>query len=195
MISGAPSEVYSLLSKFTESVDAMQEFLKSAQVVKFQKNDIIFGIEKPCDKVFFFNTGVVRCYRIIDDIEVNFRLLVQPNVAVQYASFITGEKPGEYIACVSSCQGLFIRKLHFKKLFEKYPELLGLQLELANSHYLSMEQRVNMLHLKTVKERYLFFKKQIPADYIKKIPAYHIASYLGVTPESLSRAIKEEKIS
>ena len=58
---------------------------------------------------------------------------------------------------------------------------------LAEGHYLSMERRLRMLQGKSAPERYAYFLEHMEPEIVRGMPGYHVASYLGVTPESLSR--------
>jgi CRP-like cAMP-binding protein len=59
---------------------------------------------------------------------------------------------------------------------------------LAEQHYLSMEQRLRMLQHRHVRERYAFYRAQMDESIVNAMPDFHVASYLGVAPETLSRA-------
>jgi hypothetical protein len=54
-------------------------------------------------------------------------------------------------------------------------------------HYLSLERRLRMIQLKRAKQRYAYFCQVMPTEIVQGMPNFHIASYLGITPEALSR--------
>ena len=58
---------------------------------------------------------------------------------------------------------------------------------MAEQHYLSMERRLRMLQHKSAAERWQAFRAAMPERIVHETPGYHVASYLGITPESLSR--------
>jgi hypothetical protein len=74
-----------------------------------------------------------------------------------------------------------------QKLFETVPEWDRLARKITEQHYIEKEKRTNMLASMTAKEKYTELLKNGNPDIIKKIPLKNIASYLGVTPETLSR--------
>jgi len=57
-------------------------------------------------------------------------------------------------------------------------------------HVKSLQDRINSLLGETAEERYLKFIKMYP-DLLLRVPQWMVASYLGITPESLSRVRKE----
>ena len=76
-------------------------------------------------------------------------------------------------------------------IFIPFPEFESFQRNLLERHVVSLHQRIlNQLQL-TAAERYDLFLEQYP-DIEQFIRNYHIASYLGITQESLSR-IRVEK--
>jgi CRP-like cAMP-binding protein len=63
---------------------------------------------------------------------------------------------------------------------------------MAELAYMNMDTYYHGLLTKNAKERYLHLKKTM-SGLMKDTPQYHIASYLGITPVSLSRIKKELK--
>ncbi len=61
---------------------------------------------------------------------------------------------------------------------------------LLHNHIRQLQHRINMLLSATAEERYLDFIKTYP-DILLRVPQTMVASYLGITPESLSRVRKE----
>ena len=77
-------------------------------------------------------------------------------------------------------------------IFEHFPEFEPFQRKLLERHVVSLHKRIlNQLQL-TASERYDLFLEQYP-DIEQYTRNYHIASYLGITQESLSR-IRLEKV-
>ena len=62
--------------------------------------------------------------------------------------------------------------------------------KLVQNHVRSLQDRINLLLSATAKKRYLEFIRLYP-NQLSRIPQWMIASYLGITPESLSRVRKE----
>jgi hypothetical protein len=57
----------------------------------------------------------------------------------------------------------------------------------ALEHYLSLERRLKMIQHKRAKDRYDYFCQMMPKEIVSAMPNFHVASYLGLTPEALSR--------
>jgi hypothetical protein len=71
-------------------------------------------------------------------------------------------------------------------LYNTFPALERFARKLAESYFVLKEKREIELVLLEAGERYLIFQKEFPG-LENRIPQYHIASYLGITPTQLSR--------
>lgn len=129
--------------------------------------------------------GLVRVYAIQPDgRQVNLRFLAAPNVAVSMTSLIQRTAAEEWIEAVTPLTGYRVSHEDLMRS-ERYERFMRL---LAEQHYLSMERRVRMLQIPFARGRYAFFAAHVQPAIVAGMPDYHVASYLGVTPETLSRA-------
>lgn len=74
----------------------------------------------------------------------------------------------------------------FESLYKRHRCWETLGRKLAEGLYIKKEMKERLLLMNTAEERYLQFLKEFPG-LEKRVPQYHIASYLGITPVSLSR--------
>ncbi len=129
--------------------------------------------------------GLVRTYDIEPNgREVNLRFLGPPNVAAAMSSLIEGAGQRELIEAVTPVVGYRFSR----QAFERSPHYERLMRILVEQHYLSMERRLRMLQIPFARDRYAFFAEHLDRAIVQGMPDYHVASYLGVTPETLSRA-------
>lgn len=85
---------------------------------------------------------------------------------------------------------MIIRKDHLEQLYVKYPEFEVIQRKNLENRVTALQKRILGLLTLTAKEKYQQFVEDY-AIFEKVIPNYQIASFLGITPESLSRVRKE----
>ncbi len=78
-----------------------------------------------------------------------------------------------------------------QKLFDLVPEWDRLARRITEEHYSAKEKRVNVLAGLSAKEKYEDLLKYGNPEIIRNIPLQYIASYLGITPETLSRIRKK----
>lgn len=182
-----PHPLIERLRQFTELSDSDADaFARLAQFRQFERGDFLLTARQVSDSLLFLNRGLVRCYYIHDGKEINLRLLCEPGAVVAMTSLITGEPAREWLQCVSPVEGF---QVAFRQL---ETEVSALTLErlrriLAERHYLSMERRLLTLQHKSARERYAYFRRHMEPRIVEEMPDFHVASYLGIAPESLSR--------
>lgn len=76
------------------------------------------------------------------------------------------------------------------ELAKRNHDFLELNYQLLNNHVRQLQKRINQLLSYTAEARYLEFIQDYP-DIMNRVPQIMVASYLGITPESLSRVRKE----
>ena len=153
--------------------------------VRFAAGETLYAHGARCRDVVFLQEGIVRAYYLHDGREVNLRLLCAPSVATAMASLITGAPAEEWIEAIDEVHGFradFGRAAGHGTLVERLRRVL------VEQHYLSLERRLRMLQWKSVDERYAYFREHMEPHIVANTPGYHVASYLGVAPETLSRA-------
>ena len=95
------------------------------------------------------------------------------------------------VESITDCKVIEFNAKELEEIYNLYPEFETFQRKNLERHLVSMHKRIlNQLQL-TAEERYDLFLEQYP-DIEQHTPNYHIASYLGITQQSLSR-IRVEK--
>ena len=100
------------------------------------------------------------------------------------------EKSSYYIDAIEDSEIWSLKMDFFNTMHIKYPETVGNNERLLHKHIRNLQDRVNSLLSDSAEERYMKFIKMYP-DIMLRVPQWMVASYLGITPESLSRVRKE----
>ena len=97
------------------------------------------------------------------------------------------QKPGyEGIELLESCVLYSISYAQLQTLYRKYPALNLAGRLLTERYYLELEERTRSLQFQTATERYALLLAQQPG-LLQRASLGHIASYLGISQETLSR--------
>ncbi|MBK7398457.1 MAG: Crp/Fnr family transcriptional regulator [Myxococcales bacterium] len=168
------------------SADELAALTPYLRPVRHAEGAVLVREGDPCREVLVMTEGLVRCFYDHRGRDVNLRLLCAPAAVVPFASFVRGEPASETIEAVEPVVGL---RLRLRDFADEHPGALAERIGrvLAERHYLSMERRLRTLQWKSAKERYDYFCAHVEPAIVQRMPLYHVASYLGVTPESLSR--------
>lgn len=184
--------LYEMIQSYVDLDDTQKNALSKSLIYKrFEKNEYIFTPAEVCNEAYILTRGLVRCFYIYDDKEINLRLLCEPSAVIAYSSYIQQTKTEEYVQAIEPCEGFMISRQLSAKLLEEIPALQSLPLQTAEQHYLSMERRLITIQYKTAEERLQAFQEKMDPKIVERTPAVHVASYLGMAPESLSRAKRQ----
>lgn len=138
-------------------------------------------------KFAFIQSGVLRAfYQNKAGEQYNKTFFKKGNFVGAYSSLLTGQKNLIDIQCLTDCELWTANYRDFTDLYEGYPKTERLARILAEQYFIHKEKREIELVMLEAKERYNIFKVEHPG-LDQRIPQYHIASYLGVTPTQLSR--------
>ena len=101
--------------------------------------------------------GLVRCFYILEEKEVNLRLLCDGSAVLAYSSFIQQSPSQEYIQCLADCEGYVFSLKDIDSVRKHVPQIELYRRMMAERHYLSMERRLFTLQFKTAEEKYQHF--------------------------------------
>ncbi|MDB4286303.1 Crp/Fnr family transcriptional regulator, partial [bacterium] len=140
---------------------------------------------------FFVLNGCLRSY-FIDSTgkEHTVTFAIEDWFIGDYTSYFGGEKTILYVECIEDCHLIRIDKLVWESLYHQFPILeTYTRKNLERSFATNQKKTINNLSL-SAKERYSIFRTTYP-DIEQRVKNYHIASYLGIARESLSRVRKD----
>jgi CRP-like cAMP-binding protein len=175
--------------------------IKSKLKIKyFKKGDIIHNIGDVSSKIMFVNSGLARTF-ILDEngkdntwaIHFNDKNSYITNLFIgDYESFINQTPSKLAIDALEDCEVVVIdyEDLEFlydnTKIGNKFGRLIN------QEAYTYLHNSIIIRQTKTAKERFENFINETPY-LLEKVPQYHIATFLGITPQHLSRLKKEYK--
>lgn len=166
-------------------------FLEKKIPTALKSKDYFLKEDEINTRMAFVQKGVLRMFYIAEDgKEINVQFFFEDDFVASYQSFITQSKSKYYIQALEDCELITIT---YDSLQNAYSNSLAWQTFgriIAEKVYTLSEQRTESLLFQNAEERYLSLAKKRPIVF-EKIPLYHIASYLGIERESLSRLRKK----
>lgn len=173
----------------SENLEA--ELLNRITEVRFKKGDIVIDAAKICKKSYFIKHGLLRIYFIKDGKEINEYFSSENEWANSPRSWRTGKADMYYVDALEDTTAYCIHADDMIFLFNNFPEMdrYG-RLSMATLLNQLME-RIVSFRFTTAMEKYIHFKETYPTIY-HRIPLGMVASYLGITQETLSR-LRAEK--
>ncbi len=177
----------SKFNKFTqEEINAVVE---NTQLENFKKGVTILQEGQICTKCFFVLEGCLRQYQIINGEEKTTAFFFEGEAAVLYSSYLEKKPSKYYLSTIENSILTTGTRIAEKELHKKYPKLENLLNTLMPYDYNKSQEHIELLTNYSPEERYLTVLKTRP-ELLNRIPLHLIASYIGVTPESLSRIRK-----
>jgi CRP-like cAMP-binding protein len=143
-----------------------------------------------CKQLVFIQHGWLRLFHTIDGQEITHWISSAPGFITAVTSFIFNKPSRWNIQALTSAKLLVIQRADHFSLLDKYPKWLEFDnLALARAFALQEERMFSHLHM-TAEERYLKLLEENPAIF-NQVQLQHIASMLGIKPETLSRLRKK----
>jgi CRP-like cAMP-binding protein len=170
-----------------EQFDLISEGIK---VKTFEKNQIILTPGEISTKTYFVAEGLIRCYSIDSKGKANVIQFAPEQWWLSERNGFFNEPSDFFIDAIEHTTALILPRNYFNDAAVHVPCLHDLNNTMLNNSIRFMQKRINMLLSATAEERYLDFIKLYP-NLTLRVPQWMIASYLGITPESLSRVRKD----
>lgn len=135
----------------------------------------------------FLNKGLLHCYYYENDKKTTSWFLNEGKLAISVRSFFSQKPSVECIRALEACELFYLTHEEMQTAYNKYLEFNYIIRELVQKYYMLKEDHAYKLQTgATTKQRFEWFMKTFP-DFINRVPSRHIASFLGVTEETLSR--------
>jgi CRP-like cAMP-binding protein len=157
----------------------------------YKKGTVLLKQGEVCQHIFFIEKGLLRAYTLDDNGKEHIIQFATENWFISdRSSVFFNEESGFYIEAVEDSQVVMLHRDFTQKAaqlsvnFQQYNE------RLLQTHIHQLQSRINLLLGASAEDRYLNFINLYP-DLLLRVPQWMIASYLGITPEGLSRVRKE----
>lgn len=181
----------SYMQKHTDLKDEEFEFVSSFFTpVTIKRNEFLLREGEVCRYGYFVVKGVLRLYSIDKKGEEHIiQFALEDWWISDVSSMISGKASIYNIDALEDSDILQIDKNSFEKFISLSPKFEKMFNLGSQKSRIALQERVTNFLSMTAEEKYLFMINKYP-DIINRVPQRHIASFLGITPESLSRVRK-----
>jgi CRP-like cAMP-binding protein len=150
------------------------------------KNEFLVTEGKTCRHLYFLQQGALRGFYNLDGKEITHWFAFEEDFVTSFHSFITQQPAVENIQLMEGCILWAISKERLTQLLEQYHELERVVRITYEKYYIRLEERFVNAQFKTAAERYHDLLAQTP-HIVERAPLGAVASYLGISQETLSR--------
>ncbi|MNJ85402.1 Anaerobic regulatory protein [compost metagenome] len=180
-----------LKNKALVKAEHLAQLTELVSVKEFKKDEFLLSPGQICERALFVEKGLVRFYSIDEEGKEHIVQFAPENWFVGDRESIYFRKPSVYYMDAIEDTTVILFDQHFvETASEISPEFRNYNEYLLQNHIRHLQNRINLLIGASAEKRYLDFIKLYP-DLTLRVPQWMIASYLGITPESLSRVRKE----
>jgi CRP-like cAMP-binding protein len=161
----------------------LSKILKSK---RYSKKDFLLKAGHISDKIFFIERGLVRCFYDKSEKEVCSWFMKENDCIISVESFFQQKESYENIQALEETDAYFIEYNELQFIYQNFPEFNFIGRVLTEKYYALSEQRLYSLRMQNASERYRFLMENYP-ELIQRVPSKYLASYLGISEETLSR--------
>lgn len=153
---------------------------------EFLKDSLILNVDEICNHLYFVVEGIVRQYYFLEGKQITSRFAFEGDFTCSLYSFLSRKPSKEMISCISDCKFFVITYEGLQYLYDNDPDWNRIGRLLIGHYFIELEERAFLMKTQTASERYDDFMQRYPA-LVDQVKLGHLASYLGVTQETLSR--------
>ena len=162
------------------------EVVKRFQRVRSPKNAFLTKKDEVCDNLYFIIKGSCRCYHIKKRKQITHWFSFEGSFITGFQSFTSRQPSHEYVQLMENSSLLRIDHQDLMYLYAHYPGWQTVGRLMVEEYSRRLMDRITSFQTLDATQRYIQLFKTEPR-ILQRIPVIHIASYLGVAPDTLSR--------
>lgn len=154
---------------------------------KYQKNEIIFSEEEKVDYVYFVLSGLLKLVYTDDNLKQHIvSFAMEDWWETDFHAYYTKRNASFTLECIENTEVLCLSLENFEELCNSLQKMERFFLRKSIAGHIGSERRILSLITSSARDRYEQLLSQNPSLF-QRIPKSQIASYLGVSRETLSR--------
>jgi CRP-like cAMP-binding protein len=182
--------LYQYIIPFVSFTEKEKQVLESAFSFRQVPKKFRLAAEgKVAKELYFIVKGLVRLYYTKDGEEITGYIFKEGLFASSYDSFLRQAPSIQNLETLEDCDLLVISYNRLQQLYDELPKMHIVARKVAEQRFINAQMVLSSFILDSPEERYRKFEQQ-HGDLLLRVPHHIIASYLGITPVSLSRIRK-----
>ncbi len=182
------------LIQFLESFGVLQQeeialVAERTQLQHYKKGTVLLSEGEVAKECYSVIQGCVREYYLVDGVEKTTAFFTEGQPISSFTSFSNATASKHYLACVEDCLLTVSNASLEQEMCQLIPHLESIIRQEVEKNAGALQDRMASFMTSTPEQRFLALMEENP-QLIGRAPQHQIASYLGVTPESLSRIKK-----
>ncbi len=185
-------QMRSNLEKYIDISDKEINSLYNLLEPKFYKKGELLTVFDDIEKyMYIVVSGILRLYHKSNSKEHTIEFAINSMIISSFDSFITQQPSSYYLQACTDTQVLRISTTTLNKAYREIRKIEKLGRIIAERKYITRINKQIDKNTLSAKEMYLKLKQEMPELFLE-VPQHKIATYIGVAPESLSRAINQQ---
>lgn len=165
----------------------LSETMTYFEIKPLKKGDFFLEAGSVCQQAAFIGSGILRTFSVNEKGEdITYCFCTENNLTTSFKSFISQTESTMSIQALGKTELLVITYKDLQKLYATIPSWQAIGRMLVEKEYMVMEKYASVLNGETAKEKYVRLLQEQPS-IVQRASIQHIASYLGVSRETLSR--------
>ncbi|MCB0495865.1 MAG: Crp/Fnr family transcriptional regulator [Cyclobacteriaceae bacterium] len=152
----------------------------------YKKNQYILSEGSVCNSVIFIVSGLIRSYYLKDGLEVNTGFYKENDIACSFNSLVNRVPSNEFLQALENTTAIVLPYESLLKLYSTSDQWQEIGRIMTERECVYLANRVTFLSFESARTKYLNLLKEQP-ELVNRVPVHHLASYIGVSRETLSR--------
>jgi len=183
--------MYDTLLKTINTIAPVSDLLKDRlceylRVKEFKKKSHLLREGQTANHIYFLERGLVKSFYIKDGVAINSWFMKENDFVVAVNSFYTRTESYEFIEAIEDSTVYVLSYNHLQSLYKEFIEFNIIGRIITEKYYVLSEQRQYVLRKQKAEER-LGILHQTQLELFQRVSRKDIASYLGISLETLSR--------
>jgi CRP-like cAMP-binding protein len=185
------SSVITTLNYFYPLSEGIKDYFKKhSYTCSFRKGKLLLKAGEICEHIYFIKKGAVRGFIKEGKKDITTWITAENEVVSSISTLDVRAPAFENMQAIENCELLALTYADFQDLYIKFPEFNIVARKVLQKYYQDAEGRAFIVRLTNAENKYRLFITRY-GHLANRIPLKYIASFLGITLETLSRVRKK----